>query len=191
MGRFGLQELLDTAIAEPSGKSIEEVIHEWAQGKHLSSTEMDLQKFLDSAKDALESAFSAGVLVASIRFVSSLICAANQKPEYYRDIKVAMKIYAHYGDSRWRGIKNLWWRFSILNHANVRLIDAQCLAEEKGRDRDVARILLLRGLLAQAAGVWSEADKLFAAFVANAQETITRLEAARVRNEEMQRKFEE
>jgi hypothetical protein len=44
-------------------------------------------------------------------FVSSLICAANQKPEYNRDIRVAMKIYAHYGDSRWRGIKNLWWRF--------------------------------------------------------------------------------
>jgi hypothetical protein len=48
----------------------------------------DLQKFWDSEKEVLESAFSAGVVVASIRFVSSLICAANQKPEYNRDIRV-------------------------------------------------------------------------------------------------------
>ena len=59
------------------------------------------------------------------------------------------------------GIEHWWWRVSALKEANNILMRAQLLAHKEGEEKDVARIKLLRGLLAQAAGVWPEADRLF------------------------------
>src|SRR5580700_3547239 len=55
---------------------------------------------------------------------------------------------------------------------------------------DIARIVLLRGLLAQAAGVWSEADRLFRKFVLTAKETIEGLDVERKQNQEAQQAIE-
>jgi hypothetical protein len=173
-------------LLEPGKKSIEAVIAEWVHGKRTSSTEIDFAKLWDAAKEAFESAFSVGLIFASIRFISGLICAANREPEYYVNIQVAKQIYAEYGDSRWKGVKNLWWRFSILNQANVKLIEAQVIAQKEGAHIDVARIVLLRGVLAQAAGVWSEADKHFERFVMQAQDKIQELEGALIENQKTQ-----
>ena len=64
---------------------------------------IDFQKLWDVAKEALESAISAGLVVASIRLVSALICAANREPAYYVEIELAKVMFAEYGDSRWKG----------------------------------------------------------------------------------------
>ena len=67
---------------------------------------------------------------------------------------------------------------------------AQSLARKDGQEMDVARIKLLRGLLAQAAGVWSEADRLFENFILNAHVTIKALEEARPQNEQARKELE-
>jgi hypothetical protein len=188
---YGFPEAFKDGIAEPTAKCIDEVLKEWLRGRRISSIEIDFGDLLDMAKEAMESAFSTGLVFAAIRFVSSLIFSANREPTYWINIQMAERIYAEYGDSRWKGLKNLWWRFSILKDANVELIRAQCLAQKEGKEMDVARIVLLRGLLAQAAGVWSEADRLFERFVLQAQATIKTLEDARAENEKAQKAFED
>jgi hypothetical protein len=180
---YGWNEGLNDALTEPLGKCVEEVIKEFSMERSVSSAYIDFQKLWDAAKDALESAISGGLVVASIRLVSALICAANREPAYYEEIELAKLIFAEYGDSRWKGIKHWWWRVSALTEANNILMRAQRLARKDGQEKDVARIKLLRGLLAQAAGVWPEADRLFEGFVLNAQVTIKALEEARPQNE--------
>jgi hypothetical protein len=184
MEKSGLPGLLEDAVISPTTECIKEVIREWAHGTRLSRTDWDFQKLWDAAKEAIESAYSAGLVIAGIRLISGLICAGNREPEYYVNIEYAKQVYAEYGDSRWKGVANLVWRFSSLKDANSELIWAQCLARKDHKEMDVARIALLRGLLAQAAGVWSEADKLFESFVLVAKETIKDLETAQLRNEE-------
>jgi hypothetical protein len=187
---YGWHEGLNDALTEPLGKCVEEVIKEFSMERRISSAYIDFQKLWDAAKDALESAISGGLVVASIRLVSALICAANRDPAYYEEIELAKFIFAEYGDSRWKGIKHWWWRVSALKEANNILMRAQRLARKDGQEMDVARIKLLRGLLAQAAGVWSEADRLFENFILNAQVTIKALEEARPQNEKARKELE-
>jgi hypothetical protein len=189
-GPYGFDELAKDVIAEPAKRCIEEVTKELLAGKRLSSIDVDLANLWETAREAIESAFSAGLVFALIRFVSSLISLTNREPAYYENIQIAKFIYAEYGDSRWKGIKNLWWRFSTLKDADLELIRAQCRAQKDEKHMDVARIVLLRGLLAQAAGVWSEADRLFRKFVLTAKETIEGLDVARKQNQEGQQALE-
>ena len=180
---YGWAEALDGALTEPLGESLKEVIKEFTLERRYCSACIDFQKLWDVAKEALESAISAGLVVASIRLVSALICAANREPAYYVEIELAKVMFAEYGDSRWKGLRHWWWRVSALKEANNILIRAQLLAHKEGEERDVARINLLRGLLAQAAGVWHEADRLFEPFILNAEATIKAFEAAKTQNE--------
>jgi hypothetical protein len=106
-GPYGFDELAKDVIAEPAKKCIEEVTKELLAGKRLSSIDVDLANLWETAREAIESAFSAGLVFALIRFVSSLISLTNREPAYYENIQIAKFIYAEYGDSRWKGIKNL------------------------------------------------------------------------------------
>jgi hypothetical protein len=80
---YGWNEGLNDALTEPLGKCVEEVIKEFSMERSVSSAYIDFQKLWDAAKDALESAISGDLVVASIRLVSALICAANREPAYY------------------------------------------------------------------------------------------------------------
>jgi hypothetical protein len=180
---YGWTDALDGALTEPLGESLKEVIKEFTLERRYCSACIDFQKLWDVAKEALESAMSAGLVVAAIRLVSALICAANREPAYYVEIELANLTFAEYGDSRWKGLRHWWWRVSALKEANNILMRAQLLARKEGQETDVARIKLLRGLLAQAAGIWHEAGRLFEPFILNAEATIKAFEAAKAQNE--------